>query len=152
MWCSTSMQTGSRTLEGHTTFSNSARNAFSHSGDSGGLAALSAVASPPQRPVDSGDGGDWMALAAQAVAAETVAKDCSDAVSTRHHLCRRHHAVLLRRCPHAQQDPRKMIWPVICHRPRPQLVFQLVVAPLHHPIAAWVKSRGGEVMDVQPSS
>jgi hypothetical protein len=28
-------------------------------------------------------GGDWTALAAQAAAAETVAKDCSDAVSTR---------------------------------------------------------------------
>jgi hypothetical protein len=44
---------------------------------------------------------------------QTVAKDCSDAVSTRQHLCRRHHAVLLRRHPHAQQDPRKMIWLVI---------------------------------------
>jgi hypothetical protein len=156
MWCSTSVQPGSRTLEGHTTSSNSARNAFSHSSDSGGgaggLAVLSAAASPPQRPRDSGDGGDWMALAAQVVAAETVAKDCSHAVSTRHHLCRRHRAVLLGRRPHAQQDPRKMIWPVICRRPRPQLVFQLVLAPLHHPIAAWVKSRGGDVMDVQPSS
>jgi hypothetical protein len=156
MWCSTSVQTGGRTLEGHTTSSNSARNAFNHSGDSGGgaggLAALSVVASPPQRPVDSGDGGYWMGLAAQAAAAETFAKDCSDAVSTRQHLCRRHHAVLLRRRPHAQKDPRKMIWPVIRHRPRPQRVFQLAVAPVHHPIAAWVKSRGGDVMDVQSSS
>jgi hypothetical protein len=160
IWCSTSMQTGGRTLKGHTTSSNSARNAFSHSGDrggvaggvAGGLAALPAAASPPQRPVDSGDGGDWMALAAQAAATKTVAKDCNDAVSTRHHLCRRHRAVLLQHRPHAQQDPRKMIWPVIHRRPRLQRVFQLAVAPLHHPIAAWLKSRGGDVMDVQPSS
>ncbi len=39
--------------------------------------------STPQRPVDSGDGSDLTALAAQAAAAETVAKDCSDSVSTR---------------------------------------------------------------------
>jgi hypothetical protein len=110
MWCSTSVPTGGRTLEGHTTSSNSAKNAFNHSNDSGGGAggpaapaavsppqcpvdpgegggrpALDAQAavSPPQRPVDSGDGGDWTALAAQAAAAGTVAKDCKDAVSTR---------------------------------------------------------------------
>ena len=93
MWCSTSVPTGGRTLDGHTTSSNSARNAFNHSGDSGGGAggpaapaavsppqrpvdpgdgngrpalAAQAAASPPQRPVDSGDGGGWPALAAQA--------------------------------------------------------------------------------------
>jgi hypothetical protein len=43
-----------------------------------------------------------------------------------------------------------MIWPVIRRRPRPQRVFQLAVAPLHHPIATWVKSSGGDVLDVQP--
>jgi hypothetical protein len=66
MLCYTSVPTGGRTLEGHTTSSNSARNAFSHSGDSGGGAGglAAAAASPPQRPVDSGDGGDWPALAA----------------------------------------------------------------------------------------
>ncbi len=55
------------------------------SGDGGDLLALAAQAavSPPQRPVDSGDSSDWTALAAQAEAAETVAKDCSDTVSTR---------------------------------------------------------------------
>jgi hypothetical protein len=78
MWCSTSVPTGGRTLEGHTKSSNSARNAFSHSGDSGGgaggLAALSAAAPPPQLPVDSGGRGVWTALAAQAAAAETVEK------------------------------------------------------------------------------
>jgi hypothetical protein len=101
MWCSTSVLTGGRTLEGHTTSSNSAKNALSHSGDSNvgaGRLAAQAAASPPQRPVDPGDGGDWPALAAQAVASppqgpvysgdgsdwtETDAKDCSDAVSTR---------------------------------------------------------------------
>ncbi len=44
--------------------------------------AAQAAAPPPQGPVDFGDGGDWTALAAQAAAAETVAKDCSGAVST----------------------------------------------------------------------
>jgi hypothetical protein len=43
-----------------------------------------------------------------------------------------------------------MIWPGIRRRPRQQRIFQLAVAPLHHPIAAWVKSRGGNVLDVQP--
>ncbi len=43
-----------------------------------------------------------------------------------------------------------MIWPVIRRQPRPQRVLQLAVAPLHHPIAAWVKSCGGDVLDVQP--
>jgi hypothetical protein len=87
MWCSTSVPTGGQTLEGHTTSSNSARNAFSHSGDSsgcvGGLAALSAAVSPPQLPADFGDGGDRTALAEQEAAVETVAKDCSDSVTTR---------------------------------------------------------------------
>jgi hypothetical protein len=87
LWCSTSVPTSGRTLEGHTTSSNSARNAFSHSGydggRAGGLAALSAGASTTQLPVDPGDGGDLTALAVQAAAAETVAKDCCNAVSTR---------------------------------------------------------------------
>ena len=110
MWCSTYVPTGGRILEGHTTSSNAAKNVFNHSCDSGGGAggpavpaavsppqrpvdpgdgsgrpalAAQAAASPPQRPVDSGDGGDWTALAAQAAAAGTVAKDCKDAVSTR---------------------------------------------------------------------
>ncbi len=43
-----------------------------------------------------------------------------------------------------------MIWPVIRRRPRLQRIFQLAVAPLHHPIAAWVKSCDGNVVDVQP--
>jgi hypothetical protein len=141
IWCSTSVQTGVRTLEGHITSANSARNAFSHSGYSGGgaggLAALSAAASPPQRPVASGDGGDLMALWQKTAATPCLLGTIS---------------ALLRRRPHAQQDPRKIICPVIRRRPRPQLVFQLVVAPLHHPIVAWVKSRGGDVMDVQSSS
>jgi len=71
MWCSTSVPTGGRTLEGHTTSSNSAKNAFNHSGDSGGGAgglAVPAAVSPPQRPVDSGDGSGRPALAAQAAA------------------------------------------------------------------------------------
>ncbi len=53
-------------------------------GDGGDWPALAAqaAASPPQGPLDSGDDGDWTALAAQAAAAETVAKDCSGAVST----------------------------------------------------------------------
>jgi hypothetical protein len=124
MWCSTSVPTGGRTLEGHTTSSNSARNAFSHSGDSGGGAgglaaatasppqrpvdfgdggdwlalAAQAVVSLPQRPVDSGDGGDWTALAAQAAAAETVAKDCSDTVSTRRLAAGLTNSLRLREC------------------------------------------------------
>jgi hypothetical protein len=71
MWCSTSVPTGGRILEGHTTSSNSAKNAFNHSGDSGGGAggpAAPAEVSPPQRPVDPGDGGGWPPLAAQAAA------------------------------------------------------------------------------------
>jgi hypothetical protein len=86
MWCSTSVPTGGRILEGQTTSSNSAKNAFNHSGNSGGRAgglalpaAVSppgdgggwpalATASPPQRPVDPGDRGSWPALAAQAAA------------------------------------------------------------------------------------
>jgi hypothetical protein len=52
-------------------------------GDGGDWPALAAQASPPQGPVYSGDGGDWTAVAAQAAAAESVAKDCSDVVSTR---------------------------------------------------------------------
>ncbi len=62
MWCSTSVPTGGKTLEGHTTSSNSARDALRHSGDSGsgvgGLAAISAAVSTPKLPADSGDGGD----------------------------------------------------------------------------------------------
>jgi hypothetical protein len=43
-----------------------------------------------------------------------------------------------------------MIWPVIRCRTHPQRVFQLAVAPLHHPIAAWVKSCSDDVLDMQP--
>ncbi len=66
MWCSTFVLTGGRTLEGHTTSSNSAKNAFNHSGNSGGGAggpAAPAAMSPPQRPVDPRDGSSWPALA-----------------------------------------------------------------------------------------
>jgi hypothetical protein len=87
MWCSTSVPTGSKTLEGRTTSSNSARNALSHSGDSGsgvgGLAAISAAVSTPKLPANSGDAGDWTPLAVEEAATETVAKDCNDAVTTR---------------------------------------------------------------------
>ncbi len=71
VWCSTYVPTGSRTLEGHTTSSNFARNTFRHSGDSSGEAAdwlHRRQRLPPQRPVDPGDCSDWPALAAQAAA------------------------------------------------------------------------------------
>jgi hypothetical protein len=80
--------TGGNTLEGFTTSLNSSKNAASHSGDSGGcsgpaaaagdLGAASAVGGtgPALRGAAGGDGA--------AATAETVAKDCEEAVSTRH--------------------------------------------------------------------
>jgi hypothetical protein len=88
IWCSTSALTGGNTLEGFTTSLNSSKNAASHSGDSGGcsgpaaavgdLGAASAVGGtgPALRGAAGGDGA--------AATAETVAKDCEEAVSTRH--------------------------------------------------------------------
>jgi hypothetical protein len=88
MWCSTSELTGGNTLEGFTTSLNSSKNAASHSGDSGGCSGPAAVmggfrtasAAQVAGPALSGAaGGDGTAATA-----ETVAKDCEEAVSTRH--------------------------------------------------------------------
>jgi hypothetical protein len=80
--------TGGNTLEGFTTSLNSSKNAASHSGDSGGCSGLAAaaggfgaasavwVAGPALSGAAGGDG--------TAATAETVAKDCEEAVSTRH--------------------------------------------------------------------
>ncbi len=88
MWCSTSELTGGNTLEGFTTSLNSSKNAASHSGDSGGCsdpaavvggfgtASAAQVAGPALSDAAGGDG--------TAATAETVAKDCEEAVSTRH--------------------------------------------------------------------
>jgi len=74
--------TGGNTLEGFTTSLNSSKNAASHSGDSGGCSGPAAAAGGfgAASALSGAAGGDGTAAAT----AETVAKDCEEAVSTRH--------------------------------------------------------------------